>query len=293
MPEEMRKRRHRLTNMRYDEISFVDRGANQHAHVVIVKRDPEIVTKQRAPVEGNTSKPAERKAGWYAADRAPTKSGSGKGAKSQRAQNWKEDKHKRKAAGSPAGGEFDKTSAESKKKYGKGGTTKAKQDAAAKKGAKSYTVKKGDTLWALAEKYYGDGTQWKKIAKANGIKDPKKLPIGKKLTIPGVTDKKDAAKKKVKASSSARPGERLVMEAGGKVHWEAIKAKKKSGSVTTNKSVKQLEAELRAAKTRDAKLKAQRALKAAQAKKKLAIKKSTGIEKIAAQVMFDSYTGRR
>ena len=292
MPEELKKKRHRLMNMRYDEISFVDRGANQHAHVMIVKRD---ISKQRpADSSGPTPKSGggERKAGWYAADRAPTQSGSGKGKQSQRAQNWKEDKHKRKASGSPSGGEFDKTSAESKKKYGKGGTTKAKQDAA-KKGAKSYTVKKGDTLWALAEKYYGDGSKWKIIAKANGVKDPKKLQIGTKLKIPGVTDKKTAAKK-TKASSSASPGERLTMEAGGKVHWEKIKAKKTTGSVTTNKTVKQLEAELAAAKTRDAKRKVALKLKAAQARKKLAIKKRvTGVEKIAAQIMFDTYTGRR
>lgn len=259
MPEEQKKKRHRLTKMVYDEISFVDRGANQHANVVIVKRE--------APEP--TSKPRERKAGWYAADRAPTESGSGKGKKSQRSMNWKEDKHPRKASGSPAGGEFDKTSAESKKKYGKGGTTKAKQDAA-KKGAESYTVKKGDTLWALAEKYYGDGTQWKKIAKANGIKDPKKLPIGKKLTIPGVAEKKEAKKATARrkklagsaGSSGSSAGQRLVMEPGGKVHWEKIKADRKA-----------------TAKKRTA--------------KRVAVKKRvTGVERLAAQVMFDEYTGR-
>lgn len=303
MPEnEVKKtKRHRLTNMRYDEISFVDRGANQHANVMIVKR--EGVSKTSVDATGvhpgqkssGGSKPPPRKAGWYAADRAPTESGSGKGKKSQRAQNWKTDKHPRKASGSPAGGEFDQTSDESKKKYGKGGTTAAKQKAASKTtGDKVVTVKKGDTLWDLAVKYYGDGTKWKVIAKANGVKDPKKLPIGKKLTIPGTgTKKKAATKTTASSSSSASPGEKLTMEAGGKVHWEKIKAQKKSGSTTTNKSVKQLEAELRAAKTRDAKLKARRALKAAQARKKLAIKKSTGVEKIAAQIMFNDYTGRR
>ena len=32
---------------------------------------------------------------------------------------------------------------------------------------KSVTLVKGDTLWDLAVKYYGDGTQWTKIAEAN------------------------------------------------------------------------------------------------------------------------------
>lgn len=48
----------------------------------------------------------------------------------------------------------------------------------------SETVKKGTTLWALAVKYYGDGTKWTKISQANGGVDPKKLKIGTVLTIP-------------------------------------------------------------------------------------------------------------
>lgn len=48
----------------------------------------------------------------------------------------------------------------------------------------SETVKKGTTLWALAVKYYGDGTKWTKISQANGGVDPKKLKIGTVLIIP-------------------------------------------------------------------------------------------------------------
>lgn len=33
----------------------------------------------------------------------------------------------------------------------------------------SYTVKSGDCLWNISKKYYGTGTRWKEIAKANGI----------------------------------------------------------------------------------------------------------------------------
>lgn len=53
------------------------------------------------------------------------------------------------------------------------------------KGAKTtkHTVKQGDTLWALAEKYLGAGTRWQEIAKVNGIKDPKTLQIGTVLVI--------------------------------------------------------------------------------------------------------------
>lgn len=55
-----------------------------------------------------------------------------------------------------------------------------------KKSYDTYTIKKGDTLWALAKKYYGDGRKYTKIYKANRniIKDPSKLTIGWKIRIP-------------------------------------------------------------------------------------------------------------
>ncbi len=50
--------------------------------------------------------------------------------------------------------------------------------------ARTHTVRKGDTLWSLAMKFYGDGKRWREIAQANNIEDETKLPIGKVLTIP-------------------------------------------------------------------------------------------------------------
>ena len=47
----------------------------------------------------------------------------------------------------------------------------------------TYTVRKGDTLWAIACRFYGDGTRWSVLAAKNGIGDPKKLPIGKVLRL--------------------------------------------------------------------------------------------------------------
>lgn len=51
---------------------------------------------------------------------------------------------------------------------------------------KVYTVKKGDTLSKIAARkdVYHDSKQWKRIAKANHIRDPKKLKINQKLIIP-------------------------------------------------------------------------------------------------------------
>lgn len=48
---------------------------------------------------------------------------------------------------------------------------------------RTYTVKKGDTLWDIACRYYGDGTKWGTIAAKNGVADPRKLQIGKVLTL--------------------------------------------------------------------------------------------------------------
>lgn len=49
---------------------------------------------------------------------------------------------------------------------------------------KTERVTSKTTLWALAVKYYGDGTQWTKISAANGNVDPKKLQEGMELVIP-------------------------------------------------------------------------------------------------------------
>ena len=47
-----------------------------------------------------------------------------------------------------------------------------------------YTVVSGDTLWAIAERFYGDGSQYPKIASANGIANPDLIIAGQELTIP-------------------------------------------------------------------------------------------------------------
>jgi nucleoid-associated protein YgaU len=50
----------------------------------------------------------------------------------------------------------------------------------------TYTVVKGDTLWAIAKKYYGSGSQYTKIYNANTdkISNPNKIYVGQVLTIP-------------------------------------------------------------------------------------------------------------
>jgi nucleoid-associated protein YgaU len=47
-----------------------------------------------------------------------------------------------------------------------------------------YTVVSGDTLWAIAERFYGNGSEYPKIASANGIANPDLIMVGQELTIP-------------------------------------------------------------------------------------------------------------
>lgn len=47
----------------------------------------------------------------------------------------------------------------------------------------SYVVKDGDTLWSIAQQFYGDGSQYRKIADANNITSPDAITSGQKLVI--------------------------------------------------------------------------------------------------------------
>lgn len=51
---------------------------------------------------------------------------------------------------------------------------------------RTYVVQKGDTLWAIAERFYGEGREWRRIYEANEdrIEDPDLIQPGWELTIP-------------------------------------------------------------------------------------------------------------
>ena len=50
---------------------------------------------------------------------------------------------------------------------------------------KTHTVQSGDTLWGIAKKYYGNGSQYQKIVSANpSIKNPNLIYPGQVFTIP-------------------------------------------------------------------------------------------------------------
>ncbi len=48
----------------------------------------------------------------------------------------------------------------------------------------TYTVEKGDDLWRIANKFYGDGFAWAKIAKANNLDKPNTIHPDNNLIIP-------------------------------------------------------------------------------------------------------------
>jgi len=50
--------------------------------------------------------------------------------------------------------------------------------------ARTYTVVSGDTLWAVSERFYGDGSKYQAIADASGISNPDLIYPGQVLTIP-------------------------------------------------------------------------------------------------------------
>ncbi|HEX2927697.1 MAG TPA: LysM domain-containing protein [Ruminiclostridium sp.] len=63
------------------------------------------------------------------------------------------------------------------------GTGKAGTSTKKKESPKSYTVKKGDTLWAICKKFLGDGSKYPQIAKLNGIKNPNLIRIGQVIKL--------------------------------------------------------------------------------------------------------------
>nr|WP_075836150.1 BON domain-containing protein [Deinococcus marmoris] len=48
-----------------------------------------------------------------------------------------------------------------------------------------YTVQSGDTLGAIAQKYYGNAAEYKKIAHYNNISNPDLIKVGDQIKIPG------------------------------------------------------------------------------------------------------------
>lgn len=59
-----------------------------------------------------------------------------------------------------------------------------------------YTIKDDDSLWTIAEDWFGDATRWNLIAKANPLIDPDRLKLGQVIRLPA----KDSVRRPVKRS---------------------------------------------------------------------------------------------
>lgn len=57
-------------------------------------------------------------------------------------------------------------------------SVKTKNKRTSKTPAKTYTVKHGDTLWAICKKQLGDGEKYKEVAKKNNISNPNVIKPG-------------------------------------------------------------------------------------------------------------------
>lgn len=94
--------------------------------------------------------------------------------------------------------------------------------------ASSHTVGPGETLTAIALKYYGMSSLWTEIAMANQVKDPSALRVGQRLTIPTPSDKAKSTPppKAIPMSHVVAPGETLSAIAakhlGDAARWKEI-----------------------------------------------------------------------
>jgi len=89
-----------------------------------------------------------------------------------------------------------------------------------------HVVKAGDDLWGLAERYYGDGRDWRKIAAANPLVltgGPDRLQIGWRLRIPDLEDDSARANRRM---ITVRRGDTLSSiaerELGTSSRWSEI-----------------------------------------------------------------------
>lgn len=53
-----------------------------------------------------------------------------------------------------------------------------------KEGTKLHTIRKGETLWSIAQRYTGSGANYRQIAKLNNIKNPNLIYAGQTIEIP-------------------------------------------------------------------------------------------------------------
>lgn len=78
-----------------------------------------------------------------------------------------------------------------------------------------YTIKDGDTLFLIAEKYYSDGEKFSEIAKANNLTDANAIEVGQIINIPKLSEEMAQASSLPEASVNPTPTSEPVLGTGG------------------------------------------------------------------------------
>lgn len=69
----------------------------------------------------------------------------------------------------------------------------------------TYVVEAGDTLWSIATKFYGNGSKYPAILRANNMTESTRLQIGATLVIPALGDATPIALPKTSLTPNPTP----------------------------------------------------------------------------------------
>ncbi|WP_051232110.1 LysM peptidoglycan-binding domain-containing protein [Acidipropionibacterium thoenii] len=99
-------------------------------------------------------------------------------------------------------------------------------DSRAQPGAAHHRVGPTDSIWSVAQYWYGDGTAWRRIAAANPGLDPAHLPVGSTITIPAVPPAGETPTALPSSGDGGRPageGPRVVVRRGDTLSGLALR----------------------------------------------------------------------
>lgn len=102
-------------------------------------------------------------------------------------------------------------------------TVKKKQKRATTKSStteQTYTVKSGDTLWAISKSFYGDGSLYPYLANLNGLKNANVITVGQVLRIGPKEDAEKYKNKSAGTTSSSSSSSRLTSGGSAKITKE-------------------------------------------------------------------------
>ena len=90
---------------------------------------------------------------------------------------------------------------------------------------KEHIVTKGESLWSIAEDYYGSGYNWVDLAKANSLSNFN-LEVGQEISIPDIAAREPTATKKIVTAENLTsiPGNSYTVVRGDNLWKIAVRA---------------------------------------------------------------------